>query len=264
MCQCAFVSIHHASAVFVTQFAHTPCRRRRFVALFANSLPVETTLRVWDAFLLEGSKVLHRIGLAILRIAEPKLLQCRDQQEILCTLQQEQAGCLDCERLISFAFDRHSFLRSFPRSRINALRRKHRARLLLSEQADFGHLHGMAKSNSQKSDVERGASDGMARLVNAVHQDDEYLRSKAVLPPSCLQRMPGVVTTHADVSSSDEEDVEGCSQLDDTCVLHAYALSLPCSCIHVRSYPEPGVPFRVAGLTQCRRKLAHRRNRIGR
>ena len=65
---------------------------RWFVALFANSLPIETTLRVWDAFLLEGTKVLHRVGLALLRIAEPRLLACTDQQELLCTLQDEQAS----------------------------------------------------------------------------------------------------------------------------------------------------------------------------
>jgi len=106
---------------------------RWFVALFANSLPIETTLRVWDAFLLEGQKVLHRVGLAMLRVAEARLLQCQDQQELLCTLQEEQAGCFDCERLMTLAFDRYSFLRSFPRARVDALRRKHRARLLLAE-----------------------------------------------------------------------------------------------------------------------------------
>ena len=63
---------------------------RWFVAIFANSLPIETTLRVWDVFLLEGCKVLHRVALALLRIAEPRLLECRDQQELLCTLQSEQ------------------------------------------------------------------------------------------------------------------------------------------------------------------------------
>ena len=90
---------------------------RWFVALFANSLPIETTLRVWDAFLLEGAKVLHRVALALLRVAEPRLLQCNDQQEVLCALQEEQAGCLDCERLMTLAFDPYHFLRSFPRSR---------------------------------------------------------------------------------------------------------------------------------------------------
>ena len=109
---------------------------RWFVALYANALPIETTLRVWDAFLLEGCKVLHRVGLALLRIAEPRLLACHDQQELLCALQEEHAQCLDVERLLSVAFDKFSFLRSFPRSRIDALRRKHRARLRAAERED--------------------------------------------------------------------------------------------------------------------------------
>ena len=106
---------------------------RWFVALYANALPVETTLRVWDAFLLEGIKVIHRIGLALLRISEDRLLACNDQQELLMTLQEEHAHCLDCDRLLLVAFDRISFLRSFPQSRIDALRRKHRARLTAAE-----------------------------------------------------------------------------------------------------------------------------------
>ena len=87
-------------------------------------------------FLLEGCKVLHRVGLALLRIAEPRLLACHDQQELLCALQEEHAQCLDVERLLSVAFDKFSFLRSFPRSRIDALRRKHRARLRAAERED--------------------------------------------------------------------------------------------------------------------------------
>ena len=43
------------------------------------------------------------------------------------------ANCLDCERLLAISFDRLSFLRSFPRARIEALRRKHRARLKSAE-----------------------------------------------------------------------------------------------------------------------------------
>ena len=45
------------------------------------------------------------------------------------------ANCLDCERLLSLAFDQFSFLRSFPRARVESLRRKHYARLLAAEEA---------------------------------------------------------------------------------------------------------------------------------
>lgn len=40
-----------------------------FLCLFARSLPFPTVLRVWDAFLSEGVKVLFRVGLMLVRLA---------------------------------------------------------------------------------------------------------------------------------------------------------------------------------------------------
>ena len=52
-----------------------------------------------------------------------------------CAPRSRAANCLDCERLLSLAFDKFSFLRSFPQARVEALRRKHHARLLAAEEA---------------------------------------------------------------------------------------------------------------------------------
>jgi hypothetical protein len=46
-----------------------------YLCLFATSLPAETAARVWDCLLLEGRKVLHRLGLALLAKAAPLLMQ---------------------------------------------------------------------------------------------------------------------------------------------------------------------------------------------
>lgn len=46
-----------------------------YLCLFATSLPAETAARVWDCLLLEGRKVLHRLGLALLAQAAPLLMQ---------------------------------------------------------------------------------------------------------------------------------------------------------------------------------------------
>ena len=147
-----------------------------FVALFANALPVETTLRVWDAFLLEGSKVLHRVGLALLRVAEPRLLACGDQQELLCAIQEEQANCLDCERLLSLAFDKISFLRSFPRARVEALRKQHLARLMMLEgdlemPGDFGG--DMSAPTTPAVSSEHARATGAGAHVTAAHMEDD-------------------------------------------------------------------------------------------
>eukprot|EP01068_Selenidium_serpulae_P012822 Selendium_serpulae@DN5881_c0_g1_i14.p1 len=41
-----------------------------FLCFFCTSLPVRTTLRVWDAMMYEGSKVLFRVALAVIREIE--------------------------------------------------------------------------------------------------------------------------------------------------------------------------------------------------
>jgi hypothetical protein len=46
-----------------------------YLCLFATSLPAEAAARVWDCLLLEGRKVLHRLGLALLAKAAPLLMQ---------------------------------------------------------------------------------------------------------------------------------------------------------------------------------------------
>lgn len=45
----------------------------RYVCLHSTTLPLSTCLRVWDSLLLEGSKVLHRVALSLLRLCEAEL-----------------------------------------------------------------------------------------------------------------------------------------------------------------------------------------------
>lgn len=45
------------------------------LCLYATALPPATALRVWDALLLEGPKVLYRVALAILAAVGPELLR---------------------------------------------------------------------------------------------------------------------------------------------------------------------------------------------
>eukprot|EP00210_Caulerpa_lentillifera_P001042 g1005.t1 len=46
-----------------------------FNTIFAYSLPFEHLLRVWDVFLIEGWKIVYRVGLLLLKSAEEKLLK---------------------------------------------------------------------------------------------------------------------------------------------------------------------------------------------
>eukprot|EP00923_Selenidium_pygospionis_P046152 GHVN01079608.1.p1 GENE.GHVN01079608.1~~GHVN01079608.1.p1 ORF type:complete len:870 (+),score=230.73 GHVN01079608.1:135-2744(+) len=44
-----------------------------YLCFFCTSLPIRTTLRVWDVLMLEGSKVLFRVALAVLKCVEAHL-----------------------------------------------------------------------------------------------------------------------------------------------------------------------------------------------
>jgi hypothetical protein len=46
-----------------------------YLTLFATSMPAETAVRVWDALFNEGSKVLFRISLALLKDQEEHFMQ---------------------------------------------------------------------------------------------------------------------------------------------------------------------------------------------
>lgn len=46
-----------------------------FLCLFSTSLPIRTTLRVWDSLMFEGQKILFRVALAIFKLNEIALSQ---------------------------------------------------------------------------------------------------------------------------------------------------------------------------------------------
>eukprot|EP00947_MAST-08B_sp_MAST-8B-sp1_P000965 g965.t1 len=48
-----------------------------FLCLFVNTLPVDASLRVWDCFFLEGSTVLFRVAIALLKLQEQRILEVR-------------------------------------------------------------------------------------------------------------------------------------------------------------------------------------------
>jgi hypothetical protein len=68
--------------------------------LFVNVFPIETTLRVWDCFLFEGSKILFRVALAYLKLHDEQLKICTDSGEVMTFLSTECKMCYDADRLI--------------------------------------------------------------------------------------------------------------------------------------------------------------------
>ncbi|GBG24943.1 TBC1 domain family member 8B [Hondaea fermentalgiana] len=99
-----------------------------FLCLFVNSLPLETTLRIWDCFLHEGVKALFRAGIAILMILQKDILACDSFQDVYACISLadniDRKSQLTAERVLKIAYDSIVF-RSFPSSRIAQLRSHH-------------------------------------------------------------------------------------------------------------------------------------------
>lgn len=49
-----------------------------FVCLFAEVLPIETTLRIWDCLFYEGTKIIFRVALTLIKRNKDNLLACQD------------------------------------------------------------------------------------------------------------------------------------------------------------------------------------------
>ena len=113
-----------------------------YLCLFLNSLSLESSLRVWDAFLHEGRKVLLRIGLTVLYSAQEALLKCDDLCGVYEVLRNnsciransngnnatQQVPMITSDNLINMSYDK-SWIGSFPHGKIDDLREKHRMKV---------------------------------------------------------------------------------------------------------------------------------------
>ena len=86
----------------------TLCMTAWFMSCFIGTLPIETTLRVWDVFFYEGSKTLFRIALAIFKSGESEILSVSDPMEIFGVVQTLPRKMLDANALVEACFKRRN------------------------------------------------------------------------------------------------------------------------------------------------------------
>jgi len=94
------------------------------MSLFIGSLPLETTLRVWDVFFYEGSKTFFRVALAIFKASEKEILAVSDPTEVFQIVQTVPKRLLDVNSLLEDSFTRRYRV---GQRRINSLREARRA-----------------------------------------------------------------------------------------------------------------------------------------
>uniref|UniRef100_H0VE94 TBC1 domain family member 2A n=1 Tax=Cavia porcellus TaxID=10141 RepID=H0VE94_CAVPO len=97
-----------------------------FLVVFADSLISDILLRVWDAFLHEGTKVVFRYALAIFKYNEEAIMQLQDGLEIYQYLRFFTKTICDSRKLMNIAFND---MNPFPMKQLRQLRAAHRERL---------------------------------------------------------------------------------------------------------------------------------------
>ncbi|CAL8300620.1 unnamed protein product [Arctogadus glacialis] len=97
-----------------------------FLVGFVESLPSDLLLRVWDAFLYEGTKVLFRYALALFKYKEEDILKIHDNVEIYQYLRFFTKTVTDGRKLTSIAF---TVMNPFPGRTLRHRRAVHLERL---------------------------------------------------------------------------------------------------------------------------------------
>ncbi|XP_069323899.1 growth hormone-regulated TBC protein 1 isoform X2 [Eulemur rufifrons] len=102
---------------------------RWFVCLFVDVLPVETVLRIWDCLFNEGSKIIFRVALTLIKHHQALILEATSVPDICDKFKRITKG--------SFAMQCHTFMQKIfsepgrlPGAAVARLREHHGARLL--------------------------------------------------------------------------------------------------------------------------------------
>lgn len=100
-----------------------------FMSCFIGTLPIETTLRVWDVFFYEGSKTLFRVALAIFKAGENEIKAISDPMEVFAVVQSLPRKMLDANGFMEIAFKKRSGLNHLTAEVIDERRAERKERL---------------------------------------------------------------------------------------------------------------------------------------
>ncbi|XP_026472508.1 small G protein signaling modulator 3-like isoform X1 [Ctenocephalides felis] len=141
-----------------------------FLTLFASVVHTRVLLRIWDCFFLDGSIILFKITLGMLKINEQSLQQLQNSAEIFNSLSDIPSQLQDIESLLKVSFD---ITNSLTNAAIEAHRRRHLA-YLVAEQG----LVSNPKLHLTKRQVKRSRSMIQALLFGDDTSDD--IKSKNI------------------------------------------------------------------------------------
>ena len=162
-----------------------PITYQWFLCLFVNTLPLECTLRVWDAFLHEGAKALFRVGISILKIYEKRILAENTFQDVYKAMRAtDVCSNIESQRLMKICYG--GVLAAFESKHIVELRDYHTPAVFdeLSRQNQWKDYQKekRAKSNSGAAAGAVPGDDSVAKEIDEGGSEKEvHLRRSKIL-----------------------------------------------------------------------------------
>lgn len=73
-----------------------------FVCIYAEVLPTETVLRIWDCLFYEGSKILFRVAITLIKTHRQQILAAKDLSDLVVSFKSmgESQNVINCHRFI--------------------------------------------------------------------------------------------------------------------------------------------------------------------
>jgi hypothetical protein len=134
----------------------TLCMTAWFMSCYIGTLPIETTLRVWDVFFYEGSKTLFRIALAIFKISESEIKAVKDPMEMFGVVQAIPRRMLDANALMEACFKRRNGFGHLSQGAIDD-RRQERRQKAKQEREQTLLQKGKTNLSGNMTEVESGS-----------------------------------------------------------------------------------------------------------
>ncbi|OLN88073.1 GTPase-activating protein gyp3 [Colletotrichum chlorophyti] len=136
----------------------TLCMTAWFMSCFIGTLPIESTLRVWDVFFYEGSKTLFRIALAIFKLGENEVRSVTDPMEMFSVVQAMPRRLLDANALMEACFKRRNGFGHISQETIDTQREERRTKVQSERERAATYAVGAADSanvTEAENDVRR-------------------------------------------------------------------------------------------------------------
>ncbi|TVY37362.1 GTPase-activating protein, partial [Lachnellula subtilissima] len=131
----------------------TLCATAWFMSCFIGTLPIETTLRVWDSFFYEGSKTLFRIALAIFKVGEQEIKAVSDPMEIFQVVQTIPRRLIDASALMEVCFRRRNGFGNLSQDTIEKLRAQRRKGYADERERDRKIAAGIVPNGSDRKGI---------------------------------------------------------------------------------------------------------------